>query len=548
MAKNNFSFNNLLVFLILYLVLLPCLSLGQVSTDLPIDTLKKLSLEELMNIEITVTSVSRQPEKLSEVASAIQVITRQDILRSGATSLPEALRLASNLQVSQINSYAHVISARGFNAIFSNKFLVMIDGRVVYSPLFAGVFWDAQSVLLEDIERIEVISGPGVTAWGANAVNGVINIITRSAKDSQGLYLSASKGTFLENFGAARYGGKISDNFHYRIYAQHFDRSNTFFPQDSLNTDKWRFTQTGFRSDWQVNSANSLILYGNLYFGKEYTFPSASSIDGQNVLARWTHNFSDSSQFIAQAFFDRTWREDIPSTISDELYTYDIEFQHQFYIKKRHNIIWGGGYRFMADNTINATPIVGFVPAKRNMPLYSSFIQDEISLMKSKLKFIIGTKLQHNVFTDFEIQPNVRFAWTPIHNHTVWGAVSRAIRAPSRIDVDYHIPVLPVPPTVQSVAGGPNFRSETLIAYELGYRFQPTEKLSLSLASFYNFYDNLYTVEALPGTLTYQIQNGALGETRGIELSGAYQLLKNWRLRGGYTYFHKDLRTKPEHT
>lgn len=532
-----------LVGLITVLILLPKVVFSQEVANLPSPgELKKLSVEELMNIEVT--SVSKRPEKLTEVASAIQVITHEDIHRSGATSIPEALRLAPNLQVAQLNSSAWIISARGFNAPFSNKLLVMIDGRTVYSPLFAGVFWDVQSVLMEDIDRIEVISGPGGTLWGANAVNGVINIITKKTSDTKGLYAEGGAGSYLRAFGGLRYGGNISSNLSYRVYAQYAARDPTFLPDGKDNSDKWGMGQSGFSLDWNPDEKNAVTAQGNFYNGVSKTIPSESTVDGQNILGRWSHVFSEQSNLSLQVYFDRTWRRDIPTTISDELETYDIDFQHRFMLRPRHNILWGGGYRFMHNETLHSTPFLGLLPPTRNMKLFSSFIQDEIALVPDRLRLILGTKLQHNNFSNFEWQPSARVAWTAARN-TLWGAVSRAVRAPSRIDVDYYLPTYPVPPNSLSVAGGPNFTSEKVIAYEVGYRVHPSTQLSLSLAAFYNVYKDLYSVEALPGTFTYQIQNGTQGKSRGVEFSGTYQLIPNWRLRGGYTHFHKDLENKP---
>ena len=522
---------------------LPTAIFSQTADSISISNLKQLSIEELMNIEVT--SVSKRPEKLTEVASAIQVITRDDIQRSAATSIPEALRLSPNLQVTQVNSHHWNISARGFNSAFSNKLLVMIDGRTVYSPLFAGVFWDAQNVLLEDVERIEIISGPGGTLWGANAVNGVINIITKNSSDTQGLFLSAAAGSSLKRSAEARYGGKIGSNISYRIYGQHYGRRPTLLADGNENTDKWNLTQGGFQIDWNPRATDALLLQGNFYGGAEHTVPKPSSIDGQNLMGRWTHNFSERSGLTVQAYYDRSWRIDIPSTIDDQLQTYDLDIQHNILIGDRHNVIWGAGYRLMNDQTWNRTQLVGFLPASRSLDLLNGFVQDEITLLPRKLKFTIGTKIQHTNFTGYELLPSVRLSWTPLEHHVIWSAVSRAVRAPSRIDVDYHIPAYKVPPTQLSVAGGPNFVSEKLTAYELGYRIQPSANVSVSLAAFYNVYDDLYSVEVLPGTMTYQIQNGAEGHAYGAELFGNLQLSGNWRVRAGYTYFKKNLKNKP---
>lgn len=507
--------------------------------------LKKLTIEQLMKVEVT--SVSKRPEKLTEVASAIQVITNDDIYRSAATNIPEALKLAPNLQVSQLTSYAWIIGARGFNALFSNKFLVMIDGRTVYSPLFAGVFWDAQQMLLEDIGRIEVVSGPGGTMWGANAVNGVINIISKDSKETQGLYATAATGSFLKDHAAFRYGGTLGKDLTYRVYVQHFDRDNLVHPDGSDNADKWGLTQSGFRMDWNPSDENSFMFQGAFYNGREETNPSPATFDGQNIMARWNHTSSENSNLMLQFYFDRTWRRDPPSTISDELKTYDIDFNHRFLLGSHNTVLWGLGYRLMQDEAIHGTPFVGFLPPKRNLQLFSGFVQDEIGVIPEKVKLTLGAKLLHNDYTQFEWQPSMRVAWTPTDRHTVWGAVSRAVRTPSRIDADYYLPTYYVPPDQPSVQGGPSFESEKLVAYELGYRVRTASRFSASLALFYNRYDDVYSVEALPGTLTYQIQNGTLAEGRGAEVSGGVQMLQAWQVRGGYTYIKNELRNKPGH-
>lgn len=516
---------------------------AQTSPDTSPNELKKLSIEELLDIEVT--SVSKIPEKLTEVASAIQVITQQDIQRSAATNLPEALRLSPNLQVAQVSSRNWIISARGFNSVFSNKLLVMIDGRTVYSPLFAGVFWDAQSVMLEDIDKIEVISGPGATLWGANAVNGVINIVTKNPNQTQGLYVSESYGSALDGAVEARYGGKINSKLSYRVYAQHQDRDNTYLANGTENIDKWGFSQGGFNFNWDASKVNSFAFQGNFYGGEEQALTTPSSIDGQNVMGRWQHTFSDSSNLILQAYVDRTWRRDVPGTINDELLTYDLDLQHNLSIGKVLNLIWGAGYRLMDDKTSNSTQFVGFLPKNRKMHLLSSFVQNELIIIPETFKLTLGAKLQHNVFSGFEFQPSARFSLTPVIHHSFWGAASRAVRAPSRIDVDYRLPAYDVPPNSPSVAGGPNFTSEKVVSYELGYRVQPFSALSLSIAAFYNEYDDLYSVEALPGTLTFQIQNGVKGNTRGLEFTGHFVAASWWKLRGGYTFFRKNLRNKP---
>lgn len=527
--------------LALLLSLFPLAVLAQ--TGLSPRNIKRLSIDELMNLEVTL--VSRTPEKLTTVASAIQVITSEDIRRSAATNIPEALRLASNLQVSQLSSHVWIISARGFNSVFSNKLLVMIDGRTVYTPLYGGVIWENQNVLLEDVERIEVVSGPGGTLWGANAVNGVINIITKHSSHTKGLFASVAAGDFLQDMASLRYGGSIGKNGGYKIYAQHSDRNETTMPNGAKNPDAWSLTQAGFRTDWNTSPKDAFTVQGDYYAVKRETAPSNSKSNGQNILGRWTRFITDSSGLQLQLYFDRYYRQDAPTSSYDEMSTIDIDFQHHFFIGRNHSIVWGAGYRYVKDDVDFGTAGAGVLPRFRNLDLFNSFIQDEISLAKT-LKLTLGTKLLHNVYTNFEWQPNVRLAWQT-KKSSLWGAVSRAVRTPSRFDVDYFLPTTPQPPNIPSVAGGPNFISEKLIAYEAGYRFQPDAFSAVSIATFYNVYRDVYSVEPLPGTFTYQIQNGSEAESWGFEISGSYQLRKSWRVRGGYTYFNKDIRAKEGH-
>lgn len=506
--------------------------------------IKKLSVEELMELEVTL--VSRAPEKLTEVASAIQVIRGEDIRRSGATNIAEALRLASNLQVAQLNSSTWIISARGFNTIFSNKLLVMIDGRTVYTPLYAGVLWEQQNVLLEDVDRIEVVSGPGGTMWGANAVNGVINIITKKTDKTSGFYQSFAAGNFIDNMSSLRYGGKLSEKFHYKIFGQHFDRDATTLPNGNKNRDAWNMTQAGFRMDWTGKPQDAFTVQGDYYQGARKTAIRKSPLNGQHLLARWTRTLSEKADFTLQTYYDRYYREDAGSLLTDKMQTADIDFQHRLALQPRQTIVWGLGYRYVKDEvSLGTGAIAGILPKHKRLDLFQAFIQDEFRLTEN-LRLTAGARLLHNVYTGVEWQPNARLAWTQIKS-TLWAAVSRAVRTPSRFDADYFLPTTPQPPTSPSVAGGPNFVSEKLLAYELGYRFQPNSFSSFSVATFYNVYRDVYSVEALPNTLTYQIQNGSEAQSWGAELSGTYQVHPNWRLRGGYTFFKKDIYAKPGH-
>ncbi len=528
------------------------------SSSLSTGDLKKLSLEELMDIEIT--SVSKRPENLNEAASAVQVITQEDIRRSGATSLPEALRLASNLQVAQLNTREWAISARGFNATFANKLLVMIDGRTVYTPLYSGVFWDAQHVLLEDVERIEVISGPGGTLWGSNAVNGVINIVTKSAEETQGLYLAGGGGSLLRDFGEARSGGKAGGGLFYRIYGTHTDRNGLVNAEGSDTHEPSALSQGGFRMDWRRSEADVFMIQGDLY-GSDFQAPGPGETDlnGQDVLANWTHAFSPGSDMQAQVYFDRAWRKAVftPTVAyTDELRTYDFDFHHRFPLGSWQNILWGAGYRWMQDESDNF-PIFSFLPAHKDLSRFNAFAQDEIAFLSRRLKITLGTKLEHEDYSGFNLQPSGRIAWSPDARQTFWGAVSRAVRTPSRIDVEFFAPSPPYTVPTVHYGGGPDFGSEGLLAYESGYRVQPMQRLSLSLATFYNQYDGLRSLE-LPDSLSPEyrksdpfslvFRNGLKADSRGAELSADFQAASWWKLRGGYTYLESRIRQKPGHT
>jgi len=517
---------------------------GAFAQDDGVATYKKLSLDELMDLEVT--SVSRRPEKLSETASAIQVVTGDDIRRSGATSIPEALRLASNLSVAQIDSRQWAISARGFNNTTSNKLLVMIDGRTVYTPLFAGVFWDVQDTLIEDIDRIEVISGPGATLWGANAVNGVINITTKEAKDTQGLLLLGGGGTELRGLAGMRYGGALSPTLHYRIYTKYFDRDSTLRTSGGDGDDSWDMGQTGFRLDWNPSTENLITLQGDLYDGRiDQAGPDDIEVSGGNLLGRWTHRFTPDSDLQLQWYYDRTHR-DIPGTFSENVATHDLDLQHHFAIGERHDLIWGLGYRLVDDHVGN-TPALAFLPADVTREWFSGFLQDEIALVPDRLVLTLGTKVEHNDYTGWEVQPSTRLAWKLTSKQTVWTAVSRAVRTPSRIDREFFAPGNP---PFSFLQGGPGFDSEKLFAYELGYRVQATPRLSLSAAAFYHDYDDLRSVEQVnpPAALPVFIGNGLEGESYGVELTADYHVTDSWRLQAGYTRLLIDLRPQPGST
>jgi iron complex outermembrane receptor protein len=491
--------------------------------------LKTLSVEELMDVEVT--SVSKRAEPLSHAASAIQVITQEDIRRSGATSLPEALRLASNLQVAQVDSRQWAISARGFNSTTANKLLVLIDGRTVYTPLYSGVFWDVQDVPLADIDRIEVISGPGATLWGANAVNGVINVITKNAQDTQSLLVSGGAGTALRGFGTARYGGRAGAGVRYRIYGTGFARDATELPTGLDATDDWHMGQGGLRVDWEASEIDRLTLQGDLYGGR-MSQPSGSdvAVSGGNAVGRWSHSFSATSDVRVQMYYDGTHR-DLPGIFGEDLHTYDVEFQHQTLLGRRHDVVWGLSYRLVNDNVRNSAALA-FLPPHVVRQWVAGFLQDEITLVPDRLGVAVGAKIEHNDYTGVEVQPSGRVRWRMSPSGTLWAAVSRALRTPSRIDRELFVPGQP--PYV--LAGGPDFRSEEELAYELGYRVQ-RRALALSLATFYNRYDGLRSLEQTnpPAAFPLVIGNGLDGESYGAELTSEYRVTDRWQIRAGYT-------------
>ncbi|MDB5803482.1 MAG: TonB-dependent receptor [Betaproteobacteria bacterium] len=506
--------------------------------------LADLSLEELSNI--TVTSVSGNAEPLSGAAASIYVITGEDIRRSAATSLPEALRLAPNLQVARIDARNYAVTARGSNGAFSNKLLVLIDGRIVYTPLFSGVFWDAQDVMLEDVERIEVISGPGGTLWGSNAVNGVINVITRSAADTQGGLLAAGT-SGRETDTAMRYGGTLSNGGHYRIYGKHADYDDTRAASGAQVFDGWRRDQVGFRADWG-GGADAFTLQGDAYRGKLHqALTSAIQTGGANLTGHWNRRFDDGAQLRVAAYFDHTDRSQ-PGAFVENLDTASADLQYAFKLGAAHQVTLGGGYRASWDRLEN-TPGLAFLPAALNMHWGNVFAQDEIALTES-LRLTAGAKVETNSYTGAEFLPSLRLAWRVTPQHLLWSAVSRAVRAPSRIDRDLYVPAKPIL-TISGVpiyllAGGPNFVSEVAKVYEVGYRGQPAAAFTYSVTAFYQHYDKLRNLQAGLLGLNLAFDNTAIGSVGGVEMWGSWQVTRAWRLSGGFVGQHTGARPAPD--
>lgn len=492
--------------------------------------LKTLSVDELMDIQVT--SVSLHPEKLSQTASAIQVITSDDIRRSGATSVPEALRLASNLEVAQIDSRQWAITARGFNNLFADKLLVLIDGRSVYTPLYAGVYWDVQDTMLEDVDRIEVISGPGATQWGANAVNGVINVTTKNARDTQGALLSTGAGSELRNSTEARYGGQIAPNLFYRVYAKYFDRGDSTRPDHRKSNDAWHVGQAGFRADWDPQTDNVVTVQGDAYDGTMgQVGPDNIRVNGGNVLGRWSRTLAENSEVKLQAYYDHTHRR-IPNSFTQDLDTYDVDFQHRLPVGSRNDVQWGLGYRLVQDDVLN-TPANAFLPAQVARQSFTGFLQDDVTLVPDRWHATVGSKVEHNDYTGFEFEPSLRLSWTPDARQTVWSAISRAVRTPSRIDRDLYSPATPP----YRITGGAQVVSEKLSAYELGYRVQLNPQLAASVATFINEYHDLRSLEPLdpPAAFPVARSSGLQGRSAGIEISMDWRATAAWRWHAGFT-------------
>lgn len=533
-----------------------------------------LSLEDLGKIKVT--SVSRKSESLSDAAAAIHVITQEDIRRSGVTSLPEALRMAPGLDVARANSRQWAISSRGFNNTFANKLLVLLDGRTLYTPLFSGVFWEETDTVLEDVDRIEVIRGPGATVWGANAVNGVINIITKSARETQGTLISGGGGVEERALGTVRYGGRLGTNVYYRVYGKYSDRDEFTLRNGEGAGDSWWMAQGGFRLDWEPSEINRLTLQGDYYhgdFGGKFNLHSLAppalvptnlrnTAEGVNLVGRWTHDFSADSDLSVQMFFDRTDRGF--GTANEIRNTFDLDAQHRFHLGDRQEIVWGGGYRYSGDDITESADLKMSDPSV-GLQLVSAFVQDEVVLAPDRLHLTLGTKLEHHDFTGFEVQPSGRLAWTPHAQHTLWAAVSRAVRTPSRAERGFAtyadptplLPPLPLP-VLAPGTGNSNFRSEEMLAYELGYRVRLHPRLTLDCTAFYNDYDHLQSVDMLPAELRLSpgpeatpyvvlpltFSNDILGETYGAEISAQWQPLDSWRWRASYTFLRMQVRTR----
>jgi iron complex outermembrane receptor protein len=496
----------------------------------------QLSIEDLSKVDIS--SVTKSSEALSDAPAAIYVISHDDIIRSGARTIPEMLRLAPNLEVAQINANQYAISARGFNSSLADKLLVLIDGRIVYSPLYAGVYWDVQYVLPEDIERIEVISGPGATLWGANAVNGVINIITRKSSDTQGGVAEAGVGNH-ERRGSIQYGGTPANNFSYRAYADSAANDSFRTATGMGANDSWTMPQGGFRLDW-TPPGDSVTAQGDIYHLSESEPGSPNdSIGGQNLLMRWDHDLGGGESLQLLTYWDETQRFTESGGGGFDLNTFDVEVQHSFNVAGWNDIVWGAGDRASAYK-IDGIPSIIFVPSTRTLNFSDIFAQDTISLPES-LKLTLGLKLEDEPYSGPALLPSVRLSWKASSDVLFWSAVSRAVRAPTPFDRDLQLGGSP-----PILVGGQDFQPEKLTAYEIGTRVQPLPELSFSISGFYNDYDQLRSVEYSPVTLLpLYWGNMMYGDSYGVEAWGTYRITDWWRLSAGLNLQHENFKFRP---
>lgn len=546
---------------------LSCLISTACLADMTIDEIKAMSLKEVMDLTIE-TSSKKKKKQFNESASTY-VITQEDISRSGVTSLPEALRLAPGVHVARISANQWAVSIHGFNERFSNKLLVLIDGRSVYSPLFSGVYWDAQDVLLENVKRIEVVRGSGTALWGSNAVNGVINVITYSAKETQGIETTAGYGTEEQGFGSLRYGGKLGEKTHYRVHGKHYHRDEGgTFNQQSANDDS-SMSSGGIHIDSVLTENQNLLITGNAYDGKvgqSGDMPALNSptftrfindnvrLNGENLLARWTNQEGDRKSWALQAYYDHTARED--SVLGNqEVNVTDLDFQRHFGWLYHQEIAWGLQYRYV-NNKLSPGSLVSLNPKERDTHLYSAFLSDEVSLFQDRFKLNIASRFEHNDFTGFEIQPTARMTWLVNKSNTFWGAVSRSVKVPSISDQNaiFEPSIRNVGiPIVINVAGNKSFNTEKLISYELGYRTQLNHDVQLDIATFFNDYDDLRTFEQnaifflqnpFRGVIPFEFDNKMEGHVYGADLSAKWHINSWWNINAGYSYAKTDLHLK----
>ncbi len=546
-----------------------CSGLWGYATTLPAD-LTSLSLEELMTVQVI--SASKKSEDFFKTPAAVFVISQQDIRRSGATTIPEILRMVPGVQVARIDGNKWAVTARGFNSHFADKLLVLMDGRTLFSPIHAGVYWDVQDTMLEDIDRIEVIRGPGATLWGANAVNGVINIITKKAGDTQGGLAVAGAGTEEKIFSSLRFGGRMGETVDYRVYGKFFYRDNMVSSSGEDTADDWNQARSGFRVDWNKDIKNNFTLQGDIYKGKSgqtrdivllhppysRTVTEDVDVDGANLLGRWQHSFSRKSQMELQLYYDHSARDHL--TLDERLDIIDLDFHHHFSPWSSHSLVWGLGYRHVFDKLIGSYTL-SFEPEELDYYRANFFLQDDITLVPDRLHLIIGSKFEDGDFFDMAIQPNARLLWTVNERNTLWSAVSKTVRTTSRGDRDIRIILAAFPGSdsalnLLTLLGNDTTISKDVTALEAGYRMRPLDRLFFDFAVYCNIYDNLRSVES--GTPYFNesgnqviplfLSNKRTGTTYGLEIASKWQVNGSWQLSAGYNWYNIDIDLDPEST
>ena len=517
--------------------------------------LTDLNIEELMSQKVITASKTEQT--FSDTAAAVFVIHQNDLRRSGATNIPEALRMVPGLQVAKIDASRWAISARGFNGRFANKLLVLIDGRTVYTPGFSGVYWEIQDILLEDVDRIEVIRGPGASVWGANAVNGIINVITKNASETNGKLVSLTAGNEYQS-AALRYGNQFDEQGYYRVYSKYFRHDGFVDRYGDDAGDNWDMARGGFRLDWTPSPANTLMIQGDVYNGdinQNFIVPSLASgsggervletadTDGGSLLARWDYTHSLASRTSTQLYYEHFRRND---TFQNEtLNTVDLDFQHELALAKNHEFTWGLGYRLHNEKFGNAQ-LVNVSPAKRNLHLFSAFLQDKISLFDDLVTLTIGSKFEYHTLSGFEYQPSLRLMWNASRNQRLWAAFSKATRTPSRGEKESKVRIAAIPQfqSIVELQGNSDFKSEQVLSYELGYRAWSGDVFSFDIVAFYNDYDDLIFTEIVaitePGKIPIRIVNGEKAQTWGVELAADWRPVDWMRLQLTYTYLRID--------
>ena len=509
---------------------------AQATQNSQLPVLKQLSIEELLQLDVTLPL--RREERVMDAPAAITVLTNEDLRRQGANSLPEALRHAAGLFVARFSSASWIVASRGFASTSANKMLVMIDGRSVYSPLFSGVFWDQQDAMLFDLERVEVIRGPGASLWGSNAVNGVINVVSKRAPDTQGALVSIGGGAEEQFFTGMRYGGRAGSG-HYRLYGKFFDRDAANLASDVDAHDGQNLGQGGFRLDFDP-SHNSFTLQGDVYrTTTETATPTRLHANGANLLARWTRRPSSRSELQVQTYFDRTHRF-VPNQIEEDRNTFDIDVQQRYNVNGRHTLSGGASYRYSADDT-NPSPILAFEPMDRGTHLVTAFAQDEFAITPAVM-VIAGTKIERNDYTGVEWQPSARARWMPNESNTLWGAVSRAVRMPTRFDTDVRV----LQGSRVIATGDPNFKSEEVVALEVGYRTTPHRYVAFDLTAFHNRYDDLRSQEFVGGRVN--VENKLNNNSIGANITASVQPRPWIRVTGSYTRLSHDLSLDPGST